>query len=70
MHCCDFGIVPAVLGHLAWAIYLDLGGTRTFAPHPANARALAKIVMMLKLASDQLHQHPPINDLTLGMVRM
>ena len=64
MHCSDLGILLVLEANILWEIFKDLGGTWD---RPGNA--LAQLLLMIRLASKRLRMQPPINNLTMTMIR-
>ena len=66
MHTADLGVTQYVLGNVLWEVFQEMGGSREH-----DKEAIRDILMLIKTASRQLKQKdPPINSLTLNMIRV
>ena len=64
MHAGDLGVLPIILGNVIWDIFKNLGGSLK-----NNTDALACIMNMIKIGAKRLKIEPPINTLTMNMVK-
>ena len=64
MHTCCLGVLQSLLGNILWEVFSSMGGTIT-----KHRSALAKLLSMIHVASRRLGCEPPINQLTIGMIR-
>ena len=64
MHTCCLGALQSLQGNILWELFSSLGGTLT-----THRPALAKLLSMIQAASRRLEVEPPINQLSIGMIR-
>eukprot|EP00959_Pyramimonas_sp_CCMP1952_P462100 9482688-Pyramimonas_sp.AAC.2 len=64
MHCSCLGILQYALGNAMWELFLYMGGKFKKADETCG-----KLVGMIKLMSKHLGVQPPLNNLTITMVR-
>ena len=65
MHVCDLGILQSVTGSVFWELFKLLGGS-----YSSPKGACAKLLNMVKVQARALEIEPPINALTVYMIRV
>ena len=64
MHTVDLGVTTATLGNIYWELVHELGGSIT-----RNLEACGTLLAMIVAAAHALSVEPPINTLTISMIR-
>ena len=64
MHCGDLGVVLYLLGNVLYDLFVEMGGTQR---NPNQS--ISNIVNFIKMASKKLHIEPPVNNLSINMIR-